>query len=527
MPYPWNALEELTHDDLNAAIAFAASQGGGSYTLPIASTVALGGVKVDGATIAISGAGVISVVGGGGGGAVSSVAGRTGAVVLTHNDLTDWASATAAFVNAAQAAAAAPVQSVAGRTGAVVIASGDVSGLGGLATLAPAAQGAVLYSNGSAWATLAPGTAGQVLQSGGAGANPSWAAAGGGGASLALAQGALTFGAGATVNVSTGLTLTQPGLYTALNPSGLPAGLALSNGNATVTGVSNGSAAIVRGVDAVPGSAKYYFEFVPNWGSNSSSAAGIALASATASQANTGATGLAVAISNNFGATYLWLNGAHTISLGAFGSGVIGVAVDPVAGQIWARIGSGQWNASASANPATGVGGQSYGFTGAIYPVRRYCRDTRRKRGVQFRRLRGLCERAAGRVRQHPTRQPDHNRVSERGGAGHRASRYRHHGGIPDRAFLGAGDGPAATRRSTCSRAWPGRCSGSSSNRTPPAAGRSRSARPSCSAPRYPATRHPPRRTPATSCNSSMPAIRRGCWWPSPTVLECNHVLRP
>jgi hypothetical protein len=368
MPYPWNALEELTHDDLNAAIAFAASQGGGSYTLPIASTVALGGVKVDGATIAISGAGVISVVGGGGGGAVSSVAGRTGAVVLTHNDLTDWTSATAAFVNAAQAAAAAPVQSVAGRTGAVVIASGDVSGLGGLATLAPAAQGAVLYSNGSAWATLAPGTAGQVLQSGGAGANPSWAAAGGGGASLALAQGALTFGAGATVNVSTGLTLTQPGLFTALNPSGLPAGLALSNGNATVTGVSNGSAAIVRGVDAVPGSAKYYFEFVPNWGSNSSSAAGIALASATASQANTGATGLAVAVSNNFGATYLWLNGAHTISLGAFGSGVIGIAVDPAAGQIWARIGSGQWNASASANPATGVGGQSYGFTGAIYP---------------------------------------------------------------------------------------------------------------------------------------------------------------
>jgi hypothetical protein len=67
MPYPWNALEELTHDDLNAAIAFAASQGGGSYTLPIASTVTLGGVKVDGATIAISGAGVISVVGGGGG----------------------------------------------------------------------------------------------------------------------------------------------------------------------------------------------------------------------------------------------------------------------------------------------------------------------------------------------------------------------------------------------------------------------------------------------------------------------------
>jgi hypothetical protein len=41
-------------------------------------------------------------------------------------------------------------------------------------------QGAILYRNSSSWVVLAPGTSGQVLQTGGASANPSWTAAGGG-----------------------------------------------------------------------------------------------------------------------------------------------------------------------------------------------------------------------------------------------------------------------------------------------------------------------------------------------------------
>lgn len=41
--------------------------GGGGYTLPIATTETLGGVKVDGTTITANGDGVISAVGGGGG----------------------------------------------------------------------------------------------------------------------------------------------------------------------------------------------------------------------------------------------------------------------------------------------------------------------------------------------------------------------------------------------------------------------------------------------------------------------------
>ncbi len=41
-------------------------------------------------------------------------------------------------------------------------------------------QGSILYRNGTVWTALPPNTAGYVLTDGGAGANPSWAAAGGG-----------------------------------------------------------------------------------------------------------------------------------------------------------------------------------------------------------------------------------------------------------------------------------------------------------------------------------------------------------
>jgi hypothetical protein len=65
-------------------------------SLPLATTTTVGVVKADGTTITVDSSGKISSVGGGSG-AVTSVAGRTGAVTLTHNDLTDWAAATAGF----------------------------------------------------------------------------------------------------------------------------------------------------------------------------------------------------------------------------------------------------------------------------------------------------------------------------------------------------------------------------------------------------------------------------------------------
>ena len=55
----------------------------------------------------------------------------------------------------------------------------DVPSTGQFIDLASAAQGDVLYYNGTSYVRLAPGTSGQQLQTQGAGANPIWAAAGG------------------------------------------------------------------------------------------------------------------------------------------------------------------------------------------------------------------------------------------------------------------------------------------------------------------------------------------------------------
>ena len=51
----------------------------------------------------------------------------------------------------------------------------DVPSTGQFIDLASAAQGDVLYYNGTSYVRLGAGTSGQVLTSGGAGANPSWA----------------------------------------------------------------------------------------------------------------------------------------------------------------------------------------------------------------------------------------------------------------------------------------------------------------------------------------------------------------
>ena len=52
----------------------------------------------------------------------------------------------------------------------------DVPSTGQFIDLASAAQGDVLYYNGTSYVRLGAGTSGQVLTSGGAGANPSWGA---------------------------------------------------------------------------------------------------------------------------------------------------------------------------------------------------------------------------------------------------------------------------------------------------------------------------------------------------------------
>ena len=56
----------------------------------------------------------------------------------------------------------------------------DVPSTGQFIDLASAAQGDVLYYNGTSYVRLAPGTSGQHLQTAGAAANPIWGDAGGG-----------------------------------------------------------------------------------------------------------------------------------------------------------------------------------------------------------------------------------------------------------------------------------------------------------------------------------------------------------
>ena len=63
-----------------------------------------------------------------------------------------------------------------GYGGGVVNALNDV----GDVTITSGAQGDVLYYNGSAWVNLGAGTSGHFLKTQGTGANPVWAAAGGG-----------------------------------------------------------------------------------------------------------------------------------------------------------------------------------------------------------------------------------------------------------------------------------------------------------------------------------------------------------
>jgi hypothetical protein len=101
-------------------------------TLPIASTTVLGGVKVDGSSITISGAGVISAVASG----VTSLNGRSGAVSLQSSDVT------VALGYTPPSAAVSSVVSGAGLSGGTITGSGTLS-------LAPIQANSLLANSGS------------------------------------------------------------------------------------------------------------------------------------------------------------------------------------------------------------------------------------------------------------------------------------------------------------------------------------------------------------------------------------------
>lgn len=112
---PYNATNPSGYQTAaNVASAIAAA----AYSLPTASTSILGGVKIDGTTVTISG-GVISASGVASG--VASFNTRSGAITLSSADVTTALTFTpynATNPSGFIAAAGAPVQSVAGRVGA-------------------------------------------------------------------------------------------------------------------------------------------------------------------------------------------------------------------------------------------------------------------------------------------------------------------------------------------------------------------------------------------------------------------------
>lgn len=70
-----------------------------------------------------------------------------------------------------------------------------------------AAQGDILYRGASEWTRLAAGTSGQFLKTNGAGANPAWAAAGGGSGALALLE-QQTAASSASLNFTSAISAT-------------------------------------------------------------------------------------------------------------------------------------------------------------------------------------------------------------------------------------------------------------------------------------------------------------------------------
>lgn len=150
-------------------------------------------------------------------------------------------------------------------------------------------------------------------------------------------------------------------LYTTWNPSDL-SGVTLSGSNlvATSTALQSG----VRSVDRYL-TGKYYWEVTATTWTTSNTGAGIAVSGAAFSALATNST-LGIGL---FGSGSVIMNGTTMVSgFGTITSGALMCfAIDAGNRLFWTRLGAaGNWNNSAAANPATGVGGVSYAPLGVI-----------------------------------------------------------------------------------------------------------------------------------------------------------------
>lgn len=134
---------------------------GSSYSLPAATTAALGGIIV-GPGLSITSGGTLSVTGGGSG-TVTSVAATGGSTGLTFSGSPITSSGTLTL-----GGTLAIANGGTGQTGASAAADALLAGLS-------STRGAVAYRGSAGWQALGAGTAGQVLITGGSGADPSFA----------------------------------------------------------------------------------------------------------------------------------------------------------------------------------------------------------------------------------------------------------------------------------------------------------------------------------------------------------------
>jgi hypothetical protein len=157
------------------------------------------------------------------------------------------------------------------------------------------------------------------------------------------------------------------GAWTQLNPADKSSNITLSNGNLTATS-SNTTAGGARAVD-FQFNGKLYFEAASTTWTGSNTAAGIGSPSWGRSGANSANAVLAYPNGD------IYINSVHfgaTALLGAFvANDVMCFAVDLPNQLVWVRRNAGNWNGSATANPATGVGGFSYSglFGGFVAPI--------------------------------------------------------------------------------------------------------------------------------------------------------------
>jgi Fibronectin type III domain len=185
------------------------------------------------------------------------------------------------------------------------------------------------------------------------------------------------------VNSAGGSGYVLGGHNTSLNPSDLTH-CTLSSGNLTATHDGTGSFGGVRALDG-QSTGKFYFEWQINslsiGSGGSTTGVGLATCAYTLGQSPAISYQPLIALScpaNNYlGSGHwhmsVWANGANPIfNISGFDTTVqpFGIAVDVDAQMIWVYCASdGYWNASATANPATGTGGISFSDMGAVLVV--------------------------------------------------------------------------------------------------------------------------------------------------------------